>query len=360
MSSPVRAGSSRNIKKFALDARNGGKALSAVESEDDDDYFEPIREGASIAVHKARQLEARQLGPPIQEDERMKDLSEKQRDIVNIFVPEAKQLFKGIQLKKDLRAQPFSDTILREIAIRVPTNQRELLRVPGINAEMAKIYGSEVFTLLDRIIQYSEHGLLAVISPKAKPRGSRRKQIVDEDDADNTSAAENSEVPQDPNHRIVEFVDLTFSDQEEVKKEVVEASEDESDYGSSLDGDELTQTSRYFPSAMDEYSNKQVEEYNRQASHLGAMRMSAPPTKASSSARGGTGYKGKSGGGKSSRKSWKNDSSGGVSKKPYKARSRNGSGSFSGATKRSRGGANRRGGGGGASAATSGIMMMPT
>jgi bloom syndrome protein len=356
VSSPTPAGHSRKIQRFTYGAGNSRTDVSRF-NEDDDDYFEPIREGSSRVAQKKKEL-----GPPITVDEQLDQLTKEQRDFVEIFVEQAKQVCKQIQLDRGLRSRPFSDTVLRQISIQLPRNEKELLRIPDVNSEMVGLYGRKLLRLVKRLL-----GAFGSEIMGGKSHHSIDKETMDEGNSRHVSVRKNNEVPEDPNHRLVEIVDLITSseasgDEDDIKD--VEREKSESDYGSlgsfTDDEGEITQTSRFFSNGDDEYTDKRVEEYNRQASQLGQVRPTSeslvmgsyPPARGGSTKRGSS----KRGGGKpewgASRGGTRRKNSSGVSKR------RSGSGNFSRAAKRSEGG-NRRGGGGGATS-RSGIMMMPT
>lgn len=107
------------------------------EMEDEDDAFGPIR-----VAGNAERCRRRQLGPPITIDEKLGQLNEIHRMIVEDFVHHAKDegnsvsqstshfLFEvltyQILITKGLKHQPFNDTVLREMAIRFPKGMTTL------------------------------------------------------------------------------------------------------------------------------------------------------------------------------------------------------------------------------------------
>ncbi|KAH8704840.1 hypothetical protein BGW36DRAFT_2436 [Talaromyces proteolyticus] len=84
-------------------------------SDDDSDGFEPVR----IAGSSSRRKRA-ELGPPITQNDRMANLDEVHRMVAEDFLANAKDLCQNIMMQKALRSQPFSDTVLREMAIKLP------------------------------------------------------------------------------------------------------------------------------------------------------------------------------------------------------------------------------------------------
>lgn len=98
-----------------------------------DDDFETIREAG-----KPQRTTRRQLGPPITTDEKLERLNPTHRMVVEDFMVRARKVSNNVSLigemrllerymlilqiliAKDLRAVPFTDTILREMAINFP------------------------------------------------------------------------------------------------------------------------------------------------------------------------------------------------------------------------------------------------
>lgn len=100
--------------------------------EDKEVAFEPIRKAG-----KRQALKKRQLGPPITTDEKLDRLNETHRMVVDDFVIHAKKECEKVSLKirlsqsrmlltfqllisKGLRDIPFTDSVLREMAINFP------------------------------------------------------------------------------------------------------------------------------------------------------------------------------------------------------------------------------------------------
>jgi bloom syndrome protein len=332
------------------------------DDEDDEDYedeFEPIRHTKSMAAPK----KSKTLGRPITVDERIAGLDDTQRDLLDHFMVEAKALAQKILLEKSLRNKPFSDTVLREMGLDLPRNKDELLKIPGINADMVECYGKRFLRIIQKYREIYGHDLPPSKGQIASWRVVQEEDEDDEDDED--------QVPVDPNHQNV--IDLiTDNEEEQVAPEV----EEESNYSygeeEELD-DSVVEVSHFFkPAPID----PRVEEYNRRGSQLEAGRVAATSSKArsvpklatKSLARGGRNQSSKKGG-----RAYRRSSSGGfnksysgVSKKggSKKTTVRRGSGSFGG-PKRTTGGGSRGGGGaaaggGAGSSAWTGITAMPT
>ena len=115
-----------------LHTRHGRHSRDA--SDESDDGFEPVREAGQV-----RRSTRRDIGPPITIDEKLERLNPIHRFVVDDFLLEAQKesdkasVFSDaakpshcpsdhtqIVMFKQLRAQPFSTTILREMAINFP------------------------------------------------------------------------------------------------------------------------------------------------------------------------------------------------------------------------------------------------
>lgn len=153
-----------------------------VPDDEDDNDFVPVRE-----TGQTKQRKGRELGPPITNDNIMDNLSVSHRDLVESFVFNAQDEAKRIQQVQQLRQRPFSDTVLRQIAINLSTSKRDLLSIPGIKSDMVERHGHVFLTMLKNL----------------------RKMNGFVDAADNEDEEQR---PMDPNHQNV--IDL-ISDEEE-------------------------------------------------------------------------------------------------------------------------------------------------
>lgn len=355
ISSPVRAPRNRNIRDFeyqedAAPRQRRTERRNQYESDqfvvpDDEDYeddFEPIRVAKPLASSRSKTL-----GRPITVDERISALDETQRGILNQFMSRAKSLCQKILVDRQLRNQPFSDTLLREMGLDLPTSEEEMLEIPGINAEMVKRYGKRFLRLVEEFRPFYGPD----IPPPRKRAPGRR--IVEEDDDE----AEEDERPLDPNHRHVNVIDISSDDEAQEDVESTYSDDDEED-------DDNLQTSHHFTQAA---ADPRVEEFNRRASQLEADAAHARGQSAPAPRRSPQGlpkrrdlpFKKRGG---SKRKSAGGSAKGyaGVKKAaPKKATNARASGSF-GATRKPSGGGGRGGAGGGAGNAWKSIMAMPT
>lgn len=277
---------------------------------DDEDSFEPIRTTAS-----SRPTKGKALGPPITTDEKIENLSAIHQDLVELFLQEAKKEGQKMLFSKNLRSPPFSDTVLREMAIQFVKDEDEMSQIPGADPAKVKLHGKPFLKLLRTF------------------ESNYRAAMQTRETAFN-----------DPNHQNV--IDLVSDDDDDEY-----GSLDESDLDQEDDED---QRSSYFK------PNPRVAAFNAQFSQSQATRAMPPPpppkpTKAAAprARRGSTASRG--GRGRGSRKasglSSKGRSSAGVSK----GRAASGSKSNSQLGKFAYGGSSKKGGGSGGG----GIGMMP-
>ncbi|KAF2470450.1 uncharacterized protein BDR25DRAFT_287400 [Lindgomyces ingoldianus] len=349
--SPVQRLSKRRIQQYTYDLEdydcekedeqsrhgrsNRPNGFAVSNDEDDEDAYDPLPPKRSKALHTVQSL-----GAPITVDERVSGLDDLQRDIMEDFVRGARNTAEKILMSKDLRKKPFSDTIFREMALRLPTTSTQLLKIPGIDPEQVRLYGKKFLTLVQNTKEiYGQ-------------RQARRRVAQDE--------GVDKQRPLDPNHRVV--VDLCSSEAEEEK------GAEETDYDDSaledFDDDEAVHTSHHFATPLD----PRVEAYNKRGSQLEAARSATPASngvntsklsyrggsKARGSFKGGNGYRRKSG-------SFGSRYSGVSKKGAARTGSRRGSGGFSSSRRPSgesgRGGAGGDGGGG---RGLGNILAMPT
>jgi bloom syndrome protein len=118
-------------------------AEDSSEGEDELSFFEPVR-GRGVP---ARDI-ARQLGPPITDDEKLARLNPTHRHVLDYFMGNAKKESGAIMLRRGLRSQPFSNSILREMAINFPLSKEDLLQIRGIDADKVERYGDRFLGLI--------------------------------------------------------------------------------------------------------------------------------------------------------------------------------------------------------------------
>jgi bloom syndrome protein len=140
VSSPVQAMSRRRlVRKADLPAQTEDSS----EGEDELSFFEPVRVRGVMPPNTEHQL-----GPPITDDEKLARLNPTHRHVLGDFVDNAKKESGAIMLQKGLRNQPFSDSILREMAINFPLSKQDLLEINGIEPEKVELYGPRFLRLI--------------------------------------------------------------------------------------------------------------------------------------------------------------------------------------------------------------------
>lgn len=154
-----------------------------VDGDDESDGFEPIREGRSMQQPPPPK---KRLGQRITADATMGSLTEIHRYIVDDFVRRAKEVVERIKNDAFLHTVPFSDTILRQMAIRFTETEEEMLSIPGIDETKVKLFGRH-FTKLVREChrQYNEMNGGADDAQILDPNLQNVIDLVSDDDEDN-------------------------------------------------------------------------------------------------------------------------------------------------------------------------------
>lgn len=297
VSSPIQAVSKRRKKASSVDdeaeaeqdafdpppryANGYARDSFIVPDDEEDDDFVPVRETGKA---KTKQKKGRELGPPITNDNVLDQLSESHRELVDMFVFNAHDQAKKIQQVQQLRQRPFSDTILRLMAINLCKDKQDLLCIPGIKSDMVERHGHVFITMLTNLKE-----------AKGFPQ--------DNSDGDQ-SEDEEEQRPMDPNHQNV--IDL-ISDEEEDDEYGDDAFEDDDD------DDEEDGPSPHFQMPAKPAS---VEKFNRDfgVAQATAGKKVVKPKNGGGGKKGG--YKkntgrGSGAGGGGSRKKYKNNKGGG-------------------------------------------------
>jgi bloom syndrome protein len=192
VSSPVQAMSKRRLVR-AADMRRTIEDSS--EGEDDLSCFEPIRD-RGVPPRETK----RPLGPPITDDEKLARLNPTHRHVLDDFMGNAKKESSTIMLQKGLRSQPFSDSILREMAINFPLTTADLLKIDGIEADRVERYGTRFLKLI--VDAYNTYEALM------------RAQEDKPDDPNHRNVVEISDDDQDVEDELEDADDHEFSDEE--------------------------------------------------------------------------------------------------------------------------------------------------
>ena len=131
----------KDPRAIASDSEDGDYA----EDTDSNDGFEPVRQGPVARINRVSRT-----GPPITTDEKMDRLDDVHRDVVEQFVQDGKQLGQKLLMKHSLREVPFSETILREMAISFPVTTLEIAKIPDIDPSKAHHYGPHYVPLIKK------------------------------------------------------------------------------------------------------------------------------------------------------------------------------------------------------------------
>lgn len=129
------------------------------ESEDSSDAFGEIM-GPVREAEEQPKSRKRVLGPPITSDKVMDGLSDIHQMVVDEFVSLARTESEKLMSKKSIRNAPFSDTILRQMAIDFTVTTEQMRQIRGINVEKVDLYG-RYFIGLVKQCQKSYDGMMA-------------------------------------------------------------------------------------------------------------------------------------------------------------------------------------------------------
>ncbi|KAF2433756.1 hypothetical protein EJ08DRAFT_731330 [Tothia fuscella] len=264
VSSPIQAASKRRHARSIMDEdddeedafedshpnlHSNGYARDSFVVGDFDEDFAPVRDDTQPMSKKP--TKKKELAPPIGSNaDVLSELSIEFRGVVSDFVHNAKTLGKRIMQDRDLRAQPFTDTILRQMMINKVKSKADMEKIAGIRPEMVRHYGNEFLELVRNMLVFVKES-----SPKkqhGKHQGYDNHEENDfdqEEDGDYEESDDEqaeSDRPLDKNHQIV--VDLCGSSDEETK------------YGSSLDIDDEEEEEEEAPGVQSHFFQQESRE----------------------------------------------------------------------------------------------------
>lgn len=122
---------------------------TATHSEDSDYHEEDLVDFEDVRVYGVPKLSKKpELGPPITIDEKIGTLDPHHRNVMDVFLDEAKELSRHIVMDKSLKQQPFSNTVLREMVINWAQSKEELLEIDGIDPQRVELYGTQFLKLV--------------------------------------------------------------------------------------------------------------------------------------------------------------------------------------------------------------------
>ena len=157
-----------------------------------DDGFPPVREEGKRGTGTGHALP---LDSRFEEGEKTYGLTRRHRDIVDTFVHEAKGECQKILINRNLRQVPFTDTMLREMAIRFTSTKQQMLKIPGIDPDKVNAYGDRFLKLVQSARQHYEEIRNAT---EDRPFDPNHRNVVDlisdeEDEIFATSEKEDTE-----------------------------------------------------------------------------------------------------------------------------------------------------------------------
>ena len=170
-------------------------------SKEDEDIssFAPVRDFGVPAPSRKRRL-----GPPITIDEKLERLNPTHRHIVEDFVDNAKKQSRNLMMQRGLKQQPFSDTMLREMAINFPQTNEELLSIGGVDPERVRLHGSRFLKLIYEANKNYEAMMRAQEDRPVDPNHKNVVEISDDEDDEEDDDAQTSQ----------EFSDIEFDETE--------------------------------------------------------------------------------------------------------------------------------------------------
>lgn len=107
--------------------------------ETESDAFEPPRSASPTS----RKQTSRNAGRAITSDDVMDGLNDVHRAVVDHFVDRAKEIAREIMSKQDVRTPPFTDTVLREMALKFTDTRDKMMQIRGINPDKVRLFGTE-------------------------------------------------------------------------------------------------------------------------------------------------------------------------------------------------------------------------
>ncbi|KAH7196237.1 P-loop containing nucleoside triphosphate hydrolase protein [Fusarium oxysporum] len=156
------------------DDENGAMTLNGYANDgcmvNDNEDEEAFKE---MPKHQPLKPLSRSPGLPISISAELEDLNEIHRDIIDVFVREAKVTGEKIRKQEGLRSPLFTEKELQVIAIQWTTSLDKISKIPGIQPDKVMIHGPEILLILWRY--YSGHR--EVMDPKRS--GGNGQEIVD-------------------------------------------------------------------------------------------------------------------------------------------------------------------------------------
>ncbi|KAI0185393.1 hypothetical protein EV127DRAFT_441716 [Xylaria flabelliformis] len=150
----------------------------------DDGFSDDDFETMPAAV--ARRQRTNQAGPPISRNMRLNEesLTEVQKDILESFFEDAKQMEEKVRASNGYRKPLFSQLQLREMGFRWTTTLDQMRRIPGIDEDTVIRHGSKLLPLIQRYHQQYQEIMGLPPEPRAMPQLGEIVDLVTTDDDD--------------------------------------------------------------------------------------------------------------------------------------------------------------------------------
>ncbi|KAI1304507.1 hypothetical protein F5Y03DRAFT_172128 [Xylaria venustula] len=160
---------------------NGYSRGNFVVGDDDnsDDDFE------TMPVPRRRKTQP--IGPPISRDARLneEDLTDIQKDILESFFNDARELEEKIRTSHGRRTPLFSQLQLREMGLRWTVSLDQMRGIPGIDEDLVTRHGGKLLPLIRRYYQqYQEMMGLSSVPPTMPHLGEIVDLVTSDDDDD--------------------------------------------------------------------------------------------------------------------------------------------------------------------------------
>lgn len=219
VSSPVRRGAGKSRKGKAVASLFDDEAIAEDDEHDDpepeailhyngyeqddfcvpddeEDYFEPVHK---TAIKSRRQRTLEELGPPISRATGDDVLDDVHGVIVAAFLDEAKNLEEQLRNNKGYRRPLFTESQLRQMAIRWTKTVDQMRRIPEIKTENVDKFGTKFIPIVMRfydnyreMMGQGDDGAMATIPGTAGPSSTWRAaepqsdiiDLVSDDDED--------------------------------------------------------------------------------------------------------------------------------------------------------------------------------
>jgi hypothetical protein len=170
------------------------------------------------------------MGPPITNDRTLAKLDDAHQHVLGVFMEEARNAVQTIMNRNNLQQRQVTNSLLREIGIKFPKTEKELIRITKLNTETYKLFGPTLLCLVKNARENYEAIMAA--------------QGDDLDTSHETSEDEHQERDLDPNHNIV--VEISDDDV------------DNDDFSPSDEDLDETESSHYFsvPDDVSQFNSK--------------------------------------------------------------------------------------------------------